>query len=210
MKIMKKDNMPYISGGKEIFTDSAYSFELTEYPWGNPNGYDGKVYVHIGYSDRGIHVGFTVYESKAPRAKQTQNNSAVCTDSCVEFFFRPDSKKELPYINIEMNSLGTMLLKHSFGRHETYPIDRNDESIFEKYASGWDGEKWRVSYCIPYSVITSCFPDIKPLASGSVISCNFYKCGDHTEKPHYITRYPIMTEKPDYHRPEYFREVTLL
>ena len=36
---------------------------------------------------------------------------------------------------------------------------------------------------------------------------NFYKCGDGLKVPHYVTWAPIATEKPDYHRPEFFGEL---
>ena len=33
---------------------------------------------------------------------------------------------------------------------------------------------------------------------------NFYKCGDLTVNKHYLAWQPVGTERPDYHRPEYF------
>ena len=36
---------------------------------------------------------------------------------------------------------------------------------------------------------------------------NFYKCGDGLTVPHFVTWGPIVTEKPDYHRPEFFKEI---
>ena len=38
---------------------------------------------------------------------------------------------------------------------------------------------------------------------------NFYKCGDATEMPHYLSWNPIQTERPDFHRPEFFGELYL-
>ena len=35
-------------------------------------------------------------------------------------------------------------------------------------------------------------------------NANFYKCGDETQKPHYLSWNPVKTSKPDFHRPEYF------
>ncbi|MBQ1647521.1 MAG: hypothetical protein II047_03470, partial [Bacteroidales bacterium] len=36
---------------------------------------------------------------------------------------------------------------------------------------------------------------------------NFYKCGDGLTVPHFVTWAPIATEKPDYHRPEFFADL---
>ncbi|MBR1970023.1 MAG: hypothetical protein IKA17_06675 [Clostridia bacterium] len=38
---------------------------------------------------------------------------------------------------------------------------------------------------------------------------NLYKCGEDTEKEHYVTYYPIVSEKLDFHRPEFFGEFVL-
>ena len=37
-----------------------------------------------------------------------------------------------------------------------------------------------------------------------VLKANFYKCGDKLSVPHYLSWNPVTTEKPDFHRPEYF------
>lgn len=36
---------------------------------------------------------------------------------------------------------------------------------------------------------------------------NFYKCADGTSLPHYLSWSPIETEKPDFHRPDFFGEI---
>ena len=41
------------------------------------------------------------------------------------------------------------------------------------------------------------------------IRANFYKCGDKTAHPHYLSWSPIDTPKPDFHRPEFFGELIL-
>ena len=41
------------------------------------------------------------------------------------------------------------------------------------------------------------------------LRANFYKCGDKTAHPHYLSWSPIHTEKPDFHRPEFFGELIL-
>ena len=36
---------------------------------------------------------------------------------------------------------------------------------------------------------------------------NLYKCGDNLSHPHFLSWRPIATEKPDFHRPEFFERV---
>lgn len=41
------------------------------------------------------------------------------------------------------------------------------------------------------------------------MKANFYKCGDGLTVPHYLSWSPIVTEKPDFHRPEFFNQIKL-
>lgn len=36
---------------------------------------------------------------------------------------------------------------------------------------------------------------------------NLFKCGDELSHPHFLSWQPIRTEKPDFHRPEFFAQV---
>ena len=48
------------------------------------------------------------------------------------------------------------------------------------------------------------------LNAGSKFLANFYKCGDETKVPHYISWSAIDTTSPDFHRPEFFAPVELV
>ncbi|MCK7536290.1 MAG: carbohydrate-binding family 9-like protein [Marinilabiliales bacterium] len=55
------------------------------------------------------------------------------------------------------------------------------------------------------------YPNLRPSfitrwssLAGKSFRANFYKCGDKLSNPHFVTWNPVGTEKPDYHRPEYF------
>jgi hypothetical protein len=39
---------------------------------------------------------------------------------------------------------------------------------------------------------------------------NFYKCGDKTKRAHFLSWNPIDIAKPDFHRPDFFGEITFL
>ena len=36
---------------------------------------------------------------------------------------------------------------------------------------------------------------------------NFYKCASGSSQPHYLSWNPINTEKPDFHRPDFFGKI---
>jgi hypothetical protein len=49
--------------------------------------------------------------------------------------------------------------------------------------------------------------EIPPGNLPETIRANFYKCGDSTAVPHYLSWSHIATETPDFHRPEFFGEL---
>ena len=67
-----------------------------------------------------------------------------------------------------------------------------------------DDEKWVLQFCIPFEFVNEVFTNHTKTMYG-----NLYKCGDETQKMHYATYYPIDTQSPDYHRPEFFGEFVL-
>ena len=65
-------------------------------------------------------------------------------------------------------------------------------------------QTWRVGVVIPFELI-----GVDPGNLPHSIRANFYKCGDKTAHPHYLSWSPIDTPKPDFHRPEFFGELLL-
>ena len=64
--------------------------------------------------------------------------------------------------------------------------------------------EWEMMIRVP--VESFAFDNIKSL-NGLKATANFYKCGDDTTIPHFVTWNPVGTENPDYHRPEFFGKV---
>ena len=64
--------------------------------------------------------------------------------------------------------------------------------------------EWMVALVIPYPAI-----GLDPNNLPEKIQANFYKCGEETAHPHYLSWNPIKTSRPDFHRPEYFGELKL-
>lgn len=61
--------------------------------------------------------------------------------------------------------------------------------------------RWSLMTKIPFNAF---FANGFNPSSANSIKGNFYKCGDKTAKPHYVSWSPIATPSPDFHRPEYF------
>ena len=153
-------------------------------------------------TDYGFLLRMTCAE-EAPKAIYTQYNEPVYTDSCLEFFC--DWLGDGRYINMEMNANGTLLSCIGPDRHARTPIaDLSGGEIFPVQGEVCDGY-WTVTAAIPTALLCKILGvETIPFGKGYTFRGNFYKCGDETPVPHYGMWNPVGTEKPDFHRPEYF------
>jgi hypothetical protein len=168
--------------------------------------YKPEVSFSIGYTGNEILLKYYVKE-KYFKAEKTESNQMVCEDSCVEFFVSPAD--DGIYYNLEFNGIGTCLLGSGTGRANSMRADpeiisriRRKTSAGEKAVKERTGEfSWTITLAIPLSVFFR--HEIKDL-KGKTFRANICKCGDKLSVPHYLTWNPVGTEKPDFHRPEYF------
>lgn len=151
-----------------------------------------------------------------PKAVYTEYNQPVYTDSCLEFFAAwvdGDSR----YMNMEMNARGTLLSCLGPGRGDRIPVaDLTGGRIPIVTGSLTEGDSlstgvchapdwWHVIALIPTALLARVYgvPETR-FGPGMTFRGNFYKCGDETPVPHYGMWNPVGTEKPDFHRPEFF------
>jgi hypothetical protein len=163
------------------------------------------------YDDNNLYVIFRV-EDQYVRAVATEYHGAVWEDSCAEFFFTPSTDISQGYFNIEMNAGGTMLFNHQMKPREDKVLvtetDCDQVEIFHSQPKIIDPEitkptTWILEYRVPFAVIEKYAPFTKP-SLGVTWKANFYKCGDETSHPHWITWSVVDRPQPDFHRPEYF------
>lgn len=152
------------------------------------------------------------------RAMNTEDNCHQWEDSCVEVFIKDPGNGN--YYNFEINALGKVLA--CIGTSREGRIARPAQEMEEilrfgdrlPVAAGNDLnpagndleglQSWRVGVVIPFHLI-----GIDPENLPESISANFYKCGDKTAHPHFVSWNPVGTEKPDFHRPEFFGKLIL-
>ena len=184
-------------------------FTLT-YPWDetlDQNGYKPEVTFELGMNEIGFTMDITTLESN-PKREKTEHLQFVHEDSCVEWFVNFMPKKCDRYFNFEVNANGVM--------NVAFRKDRRDKQLLslEDIASLGITTKihdtyWKVSYVVPFMLISKYIPEYQ-YTEGMTILSNFYKCGDKTEFPHYGIWNPKPLEKPDFHQPDYFGEITLI
>ena len=168
--------------------------------------YKPQVKFNIAYNKDVIFLKFYVDE-KYILAEKENSNDPVCQDSCVEMFVSPGL--DGVYYNIEISCIGTILIGKGTGRADSKVIDAKYIDMIKRYSTLGDKtfeEKsgdfyWELTAAIPKEV----FFDHKITSlEGANMKANFQKCGDNVTEPHFITWNPIETKEPDYHRPEYF------
>ena len=174
--------------------------------------YKPRVQFAMAYGPKEIYLKFYVQEAHT-KAEKSEINEMVCQDSCVEFFVSPAD--DGVYYNFEFNPIGTIHLSCGTGRHDRTRIENAVASKVRTMGSMGSlpfGERsgdmsWTLTIAIPLEVFIN--HDTGSL-KGKTFRANFYKCGDMLTVPHYVTWNPVLTEKPDFHRPEYFGEIVFI
>lgn len=163
----------------------------------------------IARSSHSLFLKFDVTEQSV-RGTYTDDGSPVYQDSCVEFFVRhPDDRR---YLNFEFNCLGTCDAARRQSRELAAPFAPTEYQRIRRHASlgrtpvaiDDKATSWRLLIEIPFELM-----DLDGQALPSALRVNFYKCGDLTKRPHFLSWNPIELPTPNFHCPEYFGEALL-
>ena len=145
-------------------------------------------------------------EENAVRAEERGPLGMPCEDSCLEFFFAP-CPPDRRYFNLEFNPNACLYLGIGSSIDDLVrllpdaPVDFRPEVHMTE--NGWE-----ITYQVPFSFVRRFFPDFQP-RSGLHLRANFYKCGDLTVRPHYLSWNPITAVPVSFHRPDDFGEIIL-
>lgn len=176
--------------------------------WQESYPYRPEVKFSVAHDGESILVLYQVHEESV-RAEAPADGGHVWEDSCCEFFFAPDAEG---YYNIECNCAGTLLVAYGAGRDQREQAPKETMALIDRYASlgrtpfgTYTGDNhWTLALKIPAEVFFR-HPGIK--LQGLRAHGNFYKCGDALPRPHFLSWNKVDTEKPDFHRPEFFGEL---
>ncbi|MCL2707996.1 MAG: carbohydrate-binding family 9-like protein, partial [Defluviitaleaceae bacterium] len=145
---------------------------IANFPW-DKTGYKPKVTFKLFHSREGFHVRFEA-EDEHILAVNTEPNSSVCQDSCVEWFVNPSPQASKNYVNFEINPLGTLhagfgenIFKRELLSGETYAMIK-----IKPYISS---PAWRMEYFAPFKFFEKLYGPIG-FTAGHEIAANFYKC----------------------------------
>ena len=177
---------------------------IDSYAW-DENGYRPQAQVWACMTPDGLSVRMRCEEAK-PFARYTENESPVYEDSCMECFlcadFEPDTAPA--YINLECNANGAFLCHFGPKGNRGAVTLRGWPDPDVRVTKG-DGF-WQIDARFPKELLLGAF-GFDPCRSGAQFRANFYKCGDKTEKPHFGSWSPIVSDRPNFHLPEFFGRV---
>ena len=209
---MRQLRVPFIDGLEKLGfkplelkmeTDAAKAFIDTvcwpsEFPYAPDASFSiarSRTHIVIMYRVRGLDL----------RAVAMEDNGRVWEDSCCEFFM--SDPEDGTYYNFEMNCIGTLLASKRknrqdfryFGKDELGQVVRHSSLERKEYGLTDGPYSWQTAICIPFGLIG--------MDGGNLpenIRANFYKCGDKTAHPHFLSWNPVEVSHPDFHRPEFF------
>ncbi len=163
------------------------------------------------YDANNIYAIFQV-EDRYVRCVTHKTNGPVWEDSCVEFFFSPDTYSPLKYFNLETNCGGTALMFYNLIPRKDYktldPEDIHQIEIAHTLPKVIDNEiteplSWTIEYRIPLELLKK-YAKVSQPEKGVTWMANFYKIADKTSNTHYLTWSFVDQAEPDFHLPAYF------
>ena len=199
---------PIFKNAKEIKDFSVG--EIANFPWEkngdiHPESYAG----FFAVENEGLHAVLWSFEEDI-LCNCTKRDDPVYTDSCLEVFLMP-VEGDNRYINFEVNKNGVYLSQIGTCREDRVFIKSltDLEPIIETTEITEDGKTaWGYEITIPENLISALYGTDYHVDE-STIKGNFYKCAELSKNPHFGTFFPVRTEKPDFHRPEFFGVIEL-
>lgn len=217
MKTVKRIRVPFIEGLENMtlqeldlaMEKSAAKFAVCENNWPKEAPYTPDCNGSIARTASHLVVMFHV-RGLDLRATQIEDNGRSWEDSCCEFFVT--DPYDGTYYNFELTCIGSLLSSKRKSRLDSVLREKEDVARVIRHSSLAHEEteisdrifSWTVAMLIPYDLIGIDRDNVPVSVRG-----NFYKCGDLTAHPHFLSWNPIGTPKPDFHRPEYFGELIL-
>lgn len=179
------------------------SFEVGNLLWGTKQ--IPRTYGALGFVEGdGFYLKMTC-EERNPLRVYKEFGDPVYKDSAMEAFFMFESEKKgekAGYFNFEMNANGALLTEFGTGREGRKKLENEIGGLLECKAE-IEENQWRVSLHLPLEVLEKFYGPLE-IKDGYKIRCNFYKISESKETEHYASCFPIDSETPNFHLPEFF------
>lgn len=175
--------------------------------------YRPDVRFRIMHSETEIYLQYEVREDGVRATYGQDAGSLPYLDDCVEFFMIP-SDRDSAYFNLEMNCIGHGTFhygpnrseRHRCGEEIVRQIRRESTLGSEPFGTCEGPQAWTLTIAVPKRLYAQSDLNLTSF-SGRTVRANFYKCGDHTAVPHFLSWNPVGSPRPNFHTPEWFGEI---
>lgn len=157
-----------------------------------------SVQFSLGYANTTLYAYFKVNEPEI-RAEHKKHNEAICEDSCTELFIQGTDGR---YCNFEANPNCALLACMGEARQNRTSLSASFFYELQIFTTKHGTKEWEILMSLPLDQTDLIDPNSN--LTGQTLRGNLYKCGDKLQKPHYLAWSDVLTEKPDFHRPEFF------
>ena len=192
---------------KEL-TEGGLSLDINQINWPADFPKLLPVTVHIAHDNQKLYLYYQV-KGEELRVVNTKDFMSVWEDSCVEFFMQ--RKGEKTYRNFEFNAHGVLLASMRESKESAEQLAEGVMASIERFATiehvykeGVQLSNWTLFAAIPKEALGFLADEN---LSAQAICANFYKCGDETNEPHFISWNAIDTPTPNFHVPQFFGEL---
>ncbi|MFC1509821.1 carbohydrate-binding family 9-like protein [Candidatus Omnitrophota bacterium] len=180
------------------------------FPWWT-SGEKELTDARVLWDDENLYVSYVAYD-KHISATYTEPNSPVSRDDCVEIFISPVMGQERPYMNFEINVLGTLLCRANPLEGDRPTLEPPGVKIGLSHSGTINDETdedewWIVEMSISFDTFTAVGIDKPEPKEGDTWRINLYRIGGNIN-PQYSCFNDTQTEKPQYHAPEHFGNLT--
>lgn len=192
----------------KLLSETGLKLSIDKVNWPGDYPKTLPVSVHAAHNNEMIYLYYQV-EGEELRAVNTKDAMSIWEDSCVEFFVQ--RKGDKIYRNFEFTVLGVLLASKRENRNSGELLSQKTISsivrfstINHYYKTELEVSDWTLYVEIPKEAIGFSPSEV---LSKQMIRANFYKCGDKTSEPHFISWNPIDLPTPDFHVPQFFGEL---
>lgn len=197
--------------GNEAAWKSAPSVGEFQFAWWQ-QGKKEQTEAKLLWNDQFLYALFQCEDAHVS-GENTERDSPVYQDDCVEIFTAPNAAQPNNYFNIEMNVRGAFLDQHHPGGPGTQ-AEPNWNGANISIATSVDGtlnddsdtdRSWTLEVAIPFENFRKVAQNTPP-KPGDVWHLNLNRLGGKTNFQHSQWS-PGKTERPNFHAPQYFGHV---
>lgn len=194
----------------ELFGQSGIRYNsVSVLNWRTQYPYLPQVDFAIAHNGSSMLIHYRVSEKRTIGTMENDLDG-VYKESCCEFFCM--ELGDSLYYNIESNCLGSILMQCGSSRNSRTTSAADNLKQIDRWASLGRSSvdtipsqtHWELALVVP---LTAFWRHSYGTLDGKTFLVNVYNCVGSGDDRQYVTWQPVVSDAPDFHRPEYFRPV---